>query len=743
MEKDLPQGDRLYRGAEIRIQKDPEVKEKTGSLKKTIELATRPRQNKYLLGQPYKVWFWYRIGISDKEGGFRGFLRKKLAEPPVLGSRVNVKAASENIQSLMENLGYFHTRAKGDTQNSGPYTRAIYQVEVKPQYRIRDVKWVTDSTQPLLTLIRADAEKNSLIKPGQPYRLSDITAERERIDQFLKTRGYYFFHPEYIMAYADSTPGRHQVDLLFNLKRSAPAEARQVWQIRRISVHPNYNLGDELMPSDSSRTHLAEDIRLVNDKGDFRASLFSKAITYRSDSVYNSTLVNGTLNRLISLGTFKFVRSRFDTIAENAGQHQLDVEYFLTPTKRKSLQSSLDAFTKDNSFVGSKLSVNWRHRNLFRGAEQLMVKVYGGFEVALADSLKVNNNYRVGTEVSLRMPAYALPFIRIRDNGYYPANTSLTFGYEWYQKKLYYTKNFFRLQYDFIRKPDARSQIQFAPVSLSYVNATQVTDSFYRELERNPSLLVNVYNESILGTILAYSRFTEKKKFRWFYSAGIDLSGNLAGLITGARNYREKMILNAPFAQYVKMDVDVHHTRYLGRSTQLASRILLGIGIPYNNSRALPFSKLYTIGGASSLRGFNAGSIGPGALTPSAQKLGLYQIIGGDMKLLFNTELRLPLTKQLSYALFVDAGNTWTRDTLLFGAPGKLESDFYREIAVSTGMGIRFDIGILVFRLDMGMPLRKPWLPEGQRWVFRNISPSASQWRRENLILNIAIGMPF
>lgn len=735
----LPKGEKLYKGAVIEIDKDVDVKENNKTLKSTIELATRPDHNKFILGFPYKVWFWYKIGEPKKENGFRTLLRKKLAEPPVLSNRVNVKAAAENIQSLLENLGYFHSTAKGDTINIKQFCKAVYKVSIKPQYHINEVTWVKDTISDLLPLLEENTKMNSLLQIGNAYRLSDITAERERLDAITKTKGYYYFHPDYLMAYADSTVGDRKVNLLFNLKRIAPIEARKIYTIRNITIYPDFSLGDYLNNQHVLSIKNIDGLTIKQNSNLFKSSLFVKSITFRPDSIYNSELINGTLNRLINLGTFKFVKNKFDTIND----HQLDVTYFLTPYKKKSIQASVDAFTKDNSFLGSKLSLNWKNKNTFGGAEQLAVKVYGGFEVATTDSLKVNNNFRVGTEASLKFPSYAIPFIKIKENSFYPANTAITLGYEWYQKRLYYTKNFFRLQYEFIKKPTANTQFNFAPISLSYTNATNVTDSFYREAAINPSLLVNVNAESVLGTYLSFSKFAEHKKHQWYFNTSIDLSGNVAGLITGAKNYREKKILKAPFAQYVKLDVDLHYTKVAGNKKSFANRLQIGLGLPYHNSKALPFSKLYTIGGASSLRGFNAGTIGPGSLKPSALNRGLYQIIGGDIKLLFNTELRMPLTKSLSLAWFADIGNTWTKDTLLFGEPGKISKDFYKEVAFCTGTGLRFDATILVIRADLGIPLRKPFLPENERWVLNKIAFGDSQWRKENLILNIAIGLPF
>ena len=290
-----------------------------------------------------------------------------------------------------------------------------------------------------------------------------------------------------------------------------------------------------------------------------------------------------------------------------------------------------------------------------------------------------------------------------------------------------------------------QKQYTVSPVSLSYSLATNITDSFYRETALNPSLLLTVFNETILGSYGSYtynSNFRSKKN-KVYFNAGIDLSGNVAGLVTGAKDYRSKKIFGVPFAQYVKLDGDYHYTRKLKNNYDWANRLQIGIGLPYNNSRLLPFTKLYTIGGSNSIRGFRSRSLGPGTYKPTPDDERFLQVIGGDYKLLANTELRVPFSKILSGAVFLDAGNIWTKDTILFGEKGKLTKDFYKQLAVATGIGVRLDITVLLLRVDLGTPLRKPYLPAGQRWVFNQFNFGSRAWRRENLILNIAIGLPF
>jgi outer membrane protein assembly factor BamA len=186
----------------------------------------------------------------------------------------------------------------------------------------------------------------------------------------------------------------------------------------------------------------------------------------------------------------------------------------------------------------------------------------------------------------------------------------------------------------------------------------------------------------------------------------------------------------------------------LGFGSQIASRIIAGIGLPYGNSASLPFIKQFFIGGTNSLRGFRARSLGPGSSIPDAAT-GTNAIASdrtGDIKLEINTEYRPKINQILRGAIFVDAGNIWlvNDDAEYPPRPGaKFSKDFMKELAVDAGVGLRFDFTFFVLRTDLAMPLRKPWLPEGERAVLKDIQFANPAWRRENLVFNLAIGYPF
>lgn len=742
--KYLPAGEKLYKGSTIIVQKQKDVKASEKSLRKQLDASARPKPNKFILGRPYKVWWWYAIGEPKRPKGFKAFLRDKLGEPPVLSSRVNTKVTAENMNAYLDNIGYFHSTVVGDTINKGYYTKAIYRATIFPQHTIKNINWVNDSST-LLKELDAESKGKSLIKSGMPYRLSDIQAERERLDILLKTKGYYFFNPDYIMAYVDSTIGNYQVDVFLNIKNITPAAARHAYTINRITVFPNYTL---LKPApDTSKTGTINvDGLLIRDTvNNFKPELFKRTITYRPGKLYSSIDQNTTLNRLINLGAFKFSKNRFEVTKDTTDPYRLNVFYYLTPAKKKSLQAEVDAFSKENKYIGSKLSINWRNRNVFRQSEQLEVKLYGGFEISSNDSLKKNNNYRFGTEATLNFPRYLIPFIRIKESNLYPARTQFLLGYEYFIKQSFYTKNIFRFNYEFQWRESANKQHILAPLAVTYLNAANITDSFYAAAAVNPALLSTVYNEAIVASsyTFTYNTLNPLAKNQWYFNTNLEAAGNLIGLVSNAKDARSKNILGAPFAQYVKGDVDLRYTKRYRNKLQWANRLQVGIGFPYNNSAFLPFSKQYVVGGSNSIRAFAVRTLGPGSYLPTPKDQVYFQTIGGDYKLLINSEIRIPLFGIFSAAVFADIGNVWTRDTVLFGKAGQLKKDFLNELAIASGIGLRIDVSVLLLRFDLGVPLRKPYLPDGQRWVIDKIALGNSTWRRDNLVFNIAIGYPF
>src|SRR5690606_8855062 len=280
-----------------------------------------------------------------------------------------------------------------------------------------------------------------------------------------------------------------------------------------------------------------------------------------------------------------------------------------------------------------------------------------------------------------------------------------------------------------------------------YVSPANVTEKFDSISENNPFMQRIVEPQLIFGPIYSYTYTNTMlpKKNTIYYRGRLDLAGNLAGLISGgnAKEGNQKEIFGVPFSQYAKIENDFRFYHKLDDKNSIATRLIAGVAYPYGNSEHIPFSRQFFIGGSNSIRAFRARTLGPGSFDPRTLDNAFFFDQSGDVKLELNAEYRLNLFNFLNLAVFADAGNIWLVNEDPDRPGGKFSKDWLDEIAVGAGLGLRMDFSILILRLDLAMPLRVPYFEKGDRWAFDKIDFSSSQWRRDNLILNIAIGYPF
>jgi outer membrane protein insertion porin family len=736
VEKHLPPGTQLYKGAEFTIVKDSANKTSEKTIKKQLAAIGAPKPNKKILGFPYRVWLWYAIGEPKKETGLKHWLRYRIGEEPVLNTTINVKANADNFANYLVNKGYFDSKTTGDTTIKNYWVEANYKVNLGMPYYVNNFSWIIDSTAEIAKAIKRIPSQDIAIKKGEQFDLDKVKAERIRVDLALKNRGFYYFSPEHIKAWVDSSSHNYTVDVFFKLKDETPVAAVIPQRINSITIFPNYSL--LIPPPDTSKTGMDvyNGIYIRDTVHNMNYPSLTRSVTYRRGSLYRTSAQNRTLSRFVNTGVFKFVKNRYEVVGDTIIPRWLDVYYYLTPMPKKNIQGDIGAFIKSNSYTGAQASLTWKNRNAFKGGEQLAFKIYGSFEASSTDSLNKNNNFRLGGELSLTFPRFVAPF-KIRDSFSFPPKTTITLGYEWMRKQALYTKGYTRLQYDFTWRESVNKTHRFAPVSITY-NSTSAYSPEYKVLvDLVPPLKVANLPELIFGSFYNYTWHTRNTRGRnvFYFSGNLDAAGNIIGLFNKVSDPFTGKIANAYFAQYVKADVDLRYSMKLGENLHWVNRLVVGAGFPYNNSNYLPFTKQFIIGGANSLRGFEVRELGPGRVKTTVLQQYYYPQIGGDYKLELNTELRFPLFGKLNGATFIDAGNVWSKDTFLYGQEAVFTNQFLKDIAIDAGLGARLDITFLVVRFDVGFPLRIPYNEPGKEWNFGNAL--------KHPVYNIAIGYPF
>lgn len=745
--KSVPEGDYLYLGGEVKIQDRENSKRKeTKALEGELQSVMRPKPNSRFLGMPFKLWIYNFWGNPEKEKGLGNKIRNKFGQPPVLFSQVKVDHNRTLVLNRLDNRGYFRANVTPDTTLKKKTAKLILLANTGPQYLINSVKFTTDSSDLGKALNRFS--RRSYLKPGEPYDLDVIKRERERIDGRLKERGFYFFSPEDIIVQVDSTNNTHKVDMLVNVKGSTPDKAQQVYKINNIYIYPNFDIAKDSVSIGQAKLH--NDFYVIDSANTFKPQVFDRTMFFKKGDVYNRTDHNLALNRLMSLGTFKFVKNKFEETSAT-GDNELDTYYYLTPNPKKSLRAELTGRTTSANFTGTEITLSWRNRNAFRGAELLTLSAYGGTDVQVSGVNKNNNIFRLGAEANLNIPRIISPF-PIKSSSAYIPNTKISLGADLLNRVESYTLNSFRSSFGYVWKDSPQREHQLNLLAVTYVRSINETDEYLALAANNPAYAKAIEERFIIGPNYNFLYTNTNRTFKtntFYFNGNAEASGTILGLVRGG-NYKEnnrKEVFGAEYAQYLRLESDFRHYYNLGYGSQIASRFIAGYGLAYGNSSSLPYIKQFFIGGTNSLRAFRARSIGPGTTDPNSTTNA--NIINpdrtGDIKLEFNTEYRPKINDILRGALFVDAGNIWNlHDDSDVNLPGaKFSKDFLNELAIGTGVGLRIDLSFFVLRADLAMPLRKPWLPKGEQWVIDKIKFSDPTWRKENLVFNLAIGYPF
>lgn len=749
--KNLPVNEKLYTGATVKLDDKETPAKKKKTLENELEGLVRPKPNTKLLGIPYKLMFYNLVKKEPKKKkGIGYFIKHKLGEPPVLFSSVSVEANKKIICNRLENRGYFLARCSADIKDKERKVKVHYSAIPGPQYFIDSVAFVVDSTYELGNAVM-HTRPETFLKKEDPYDLDVIKSERERIDARLKEKGFYYFSADDILVQADSTIGNHKVNLFVRVKPSTPGRAKRIYRINNTYIFPDYSISE-----DTINIGLAEkygDFYIIDPENKWKPKTFERFIFFQPGEIYNRTDHNLAINRLISIGAFKFVKNKFVETGDSA---RLNAYYFLTPLPKKSIRVEITGKKTDADFVGSELNLNWRNRNTFRGAELLTASIYSGtdFQAGGNEDLSNRNYLKLGSQVTLAIPRFITPF-RITSKGAYVPKTRFTLGYDYLKRQNSYVLNSFRSIAGYTWRENIRKEHDLNIVDINYVHAAKVTPLYRMLAETDATLKKAIEDQFTIGSTYRYT-FTNtaetNKIHTFYYMRALDLSGNILGLATGAniKKGKESTIFGVPFSQYIKFENDFRYYLKLGENSKLANRAYAGVGYAYGNSRNLPFLKQFFIGGSNSIRAFRARSIGPGTYYAPDDPNTVSTFTAdqsGDIKLELNTEYRARITGILHGALFVDAGNIWLLNEDIdpeARKPGALiTKNFLNELIVGTGAGLRFDFSFFILRFDLALPIRKPWLPEGQRWVFDEINFGDPSWRKENLVLHLAIGYPF
>lgn len=716
----------------------------------------------YVRQKPNSKWFSlvklpmyiYCASGKDSTKWINRFLRR-IGDAPRIYDPSVAEETRLQILGAVQNKGYLSAQVSLEERKKKNKLDAYYKVSSGKPYMISSVNYNVEDYV-IRGLLMNDSVKSGL-KEGMRFNVNMLEEERNKIAQYLLNRGYYRFNKDYITFQADTVRGTYKIDLTMNISLSSnrgesTGSLHRQYEIRSV----NYILdGDNAYAANESST--VDTIQydginiLYDDKLFLRPGVIASHNRIVPGKLYSNRDVMSTYSSLSRLGILKYSNIRFVEHLDNDSAY-LDAYVSLSKNKNKTLSFQVEG-TNSAGDLGAAASVTYTHRNLFKGSETFNIKVRGAYEAVTGLEGYSNNNYtEYGVETSLEFPEFKFPFLKSDFKKSVNAKSQVSAKYNW-QIRPEFERTLASAAWSYRWNSRRRASHRLDVLDINYIYMPYRSKTFIEYLnymdEINPLLRYSYEDLFIvrLGYTYTYnsagvSTQQTAKKSSYSIRFNIEESGNLiygfSKLIHGKPSDGESFRMgNISFAQYVKTDFDYAKNIMIDDRNAVVFHIGTGIAIPYGNSKSLPFEKLYFSGGANSVRGWSVRSLGPGGYRGASGSLD-YVNHTGDIKLDMNVEYRTHLFWKLNAAAFIDAGNVWTLKNRYSDSTGQFAFNrFYKEIAVSYGLGIRFDLDFLILRFDGGMKAVNPMGSGIER--FPLIVPDFSR----DFAFHFAVGYPF
>jgi outer membrane protein insertion porin family len=740
----IPENESLYTGAELQLNADLPKRELKG-LQSELEELIKPEPNGRILGLRFKLWSHYK-GSKEKPGFINRFLKNQFGEEPVYFSQVNQDKTGSILLNRLENKGYFYGDVDTERLDKKKFTGINYILNFGEAYRLSKMELLEDSLS-IMQVIGSTMDETLLVE-GERFDLDILKNERIRIERALKDKGYYNFGADLMIFEADTNQYEdRRFDLYLRLKSNIPEKTIHPYSIRNITVMPNYALNTDMENAD---TVTVNGVDVIQEGIVFKPKLLVPYVLFREGAKFDPQKSRLTANRLSAIGNFRYVNITYDevdSVQNEDGTLPLNANILLSPLNKRSLRAEIQGVTKSNSFVGPALILTYRNLNIFHGGEIFTFSTKVGYETQIAQGERERlTSIELGAQAGIVFPRVIFPIPVMNRFQYAIPKTRFSVGYEYQYRSDLYKINSYNTTYGYFWQVNRHVYHEFNPTTISIFNLRETTPAFEEILNQNPFLRRSFEQQFIFGVnyTFNYNQLVDvERKHPIFFGATLDFAGNSLKFFNGLFDSENpNQVFGLDYAQYGRMDMDLRYYWRITRETNLVSRIFAGAGIPFGNTLSLPYVKQYFSGGPSSVRAFRIRALGPGTFIPENVNTSGFFDQAGDIRLEGNMELRFPFNKYLKGAIFADAGNVWLYNDNEALPGGKFTNQWAKELGVGVGYGMRIDIQFFVLRFDLAIPIRKPWLPEDQRWL-DSFQIGSGEWRRENMVLNFAIGYPF
>lgn len=747
----LPEGEILYTGVD-RIDVTS-VDTVDASVLENVALTLEVAPNSSFLGSAYRMsplplglWIYNKL-YTTKNHGLRYWLWTRFKSDPTLISQVNPGIRANAARIKMEEEGYFGGTVAFDTifkAKNPRKAKLAYVVHYPRKSTLSSVTYLPSRVESIDSII-SHTVSESYLKVGDRFSAANLEAEKDRIVAVMRDSGYFFYDISNIRYFADSTINHNKIALRVLLNSGADEKQLKPCTIDSVAYTLDWGAGLRKTDHDSIDFMRIDFNQVLNVKPEYlRATIpFSKGDLYSPGKI---TLAKTKIDRL---NTFKYTQTNF-SILSDALADTTSLMLNINSTYNFPWQGTLEAraLYKDNHQAGPGISFTAQKRNCFHGGELFQGEVTAAYEWMTGNrkpetSGGIFNSYDFGYKFSVIVPRLQLPrFIRPDiDN---PVSTRYSISTNIMRRAGFFNilKATGELGYTFYTSKYASHTV--TPLKISYSKMLSTSAQFDSVVNVNPVLKQSFTNQFVpqIGYSYLYDNtsLNSNRRSQQYLQITVAEAGGILDALMGEfgshQEQGERQIFDQRFSQFIKATLDFRNYLTIKENLVLASRIFAGINYSYGNSQVAPYSEQFYIGGANSLRGFSIRSLGPGMYNPGDNRYS-YMDQTGDIKFEANVELRFPISGDLRGALFADAGNIWTVRNEESRPGGQLVKEhLMKQIATDLGFGIRYDLGMLVVRMDIGVPIHDPSCDNTKYY-----NPSGTFFG--NLGYHLAVGYPF
>lgn len=737
----VPEGDQLYIGLNPIEYKEYEKNDHFYAVQEEVEAALATAPNGAFFGSsyhrtiPYKLWIWNNFSNSETKLG--KWIAKTFGSAPVLMSWVNPELRTSVAQSVLRKHGYLGGTVSYmvEQQKNPKKAKIAYTVNMNELSTVDTLEYVNfPSLSDSLIRLHVDEAR---IKPGDPFDVSALDAERSRLSTLFRNNGFYYYQPSYASYLADTLAVPGKVHLRLQLADNIPAAASHKWYIGKMNVNIMKQSMEQLR---DTFTYRRLTLAFNGKKPPIRARLLLRHLRLLPKQQFSYDAYMESADRLSNSGQYSSVQFAFTPQDTTALCDTLDMTVSCVLNKPYEAYVETNYSNKINGRTGPEIVVGFKKKNAFRGGEVIDLNLHGAYEWQTNGQGSDYNSYEYGTDLSVSFPRMIVPFLKPY-RYYNTPTTTVRASTNVVNRPGYFKMHTASGDWTYKWQPTDRKKHEFSPLTIKYQHLTYATHKFDSIMYATPYLYATMQDIFIPKMIYSFT-YTSPKKYRnpIYWNITASEAGNILslGYMAAGKKWGDEgkeMFKNA-YAQFFKIESDFTKTWATGLKSQLVGHINVGLVYSYGNMKATPYSEQFYVGGANSIRAFPVRSVGPGSYYTDEARLS-YLDQTGDMKFLANLEYRFNLFGNLYGAAFIDAGNVWglKDDGYRSGARFKLKN-IAKEMALGTGVGVRYDLEFLILRLDWGVGLHMPYdTGKSGYYNIRRFKDSHS--------LHLAVGYPF